>query len=402
MILRGVPVVMYHTVGRPIDNWSWAYLTVPWTTFEDHLKCLRRYGYQSIDLAQLYSYMMGRATIPDASVVLTFDDGYVDNWTYAATLLEKYEFTATVYVNPDFVDPREIVRPTLKDVWAGRTTEDQLTSRGFMSWAELRKASADGILSVQSHLMTHTWYPVCNDVVDFHHPGDAYYWLEWNSYPERKPFYLENLGRNSVPWGAPVYRHAKSMSAARYFPDEGEGEELTDFVVSAGGEAFFAEKEWKRALRERLLTYRTAHPHRGRRETDKERRGRMEHELTESRKRIEDELGVDVPFLAWPGGGYDSEAMEASLCYYTAVTLSSRDCSNRRNRPGEDPRKVKRMGVPHLEHRGGIQYPGGKYLRLCLDEFRGVPKARRRRRAYKALLKTASLISPNKGVLFQS
>ena len=43
-------------------------------------------------------------------IVLTFDDGYLDNWVFAYPLLEKYNLRGTIFVNPEFVDPSLEIR----------------------------------------------------------------------------------------------------------------------------------------------------------------------------------------------------------------------------------------------------------------------------------------------------
>ena len=37
-------------------------------------------------------------------VIITFDDGYENNYTYAYPILKKYNFTATIFVCTDFID----------------------------------------------------------------------------------------------------------------------------------------------------------------------------------------------------------------------------------------------------------------------------------------------------------
>ncbi|MEN8136799.1 MAG: polysaccharide deacetylase family protein, partial [Thermodesulfobacteriota bacterium] len=234
---QGIPVVMYHTVGRKIPDWKWSFLTVPADVFEDHLRWLVRKGYRTVDLDELYQHVKGEHILPERSVVLTFDDGYLDNWTYVAPLLRKYSCKGTVFVNPDFVDPTETMRSTLDDVWAGKLKEKDLPVRGFMSWQELRTLADHGPLRVEAHAMTHTWYPSGPEIVDFHHPDDGYFWLDWNAFPEQKPFYLVEPEKTAVPFGVPVYEHQKSLAVTRYFPDLDEEEALVDFVRQQGGKA---------------------------------------------------------------------------------------------------------------------------------------------------------------------
>ncbi len=389
---NAIPVVMYHSVGRTLADWAWNDLTVPVDVFEDHLRAMQRAGYRSATLHELYEHVSGRAVLSGKRVVLTFDDGYLDNWSHAAPLLERYGFTGTILVTAEFVDPTDAVRPTLADVWSGAAKESDLDVRAFMSWNELKRASDRGVLDVQSHGMTHTWYPTSNEVVDFHHPGDAHYWLDWNAHPETKPRYLKHLGESRVPYGVPVYAHEKSLRCRRYFPDPREAEHMAAWVDAHGGPRFFDESDWRVALEDELRQMRSGGEFQGRVETEAERRKRLEFELAESQRVIAERVGRDVPFFVWPGGGYDKESMHIALRHYRATTVSSADRWRYRNLPGENPEMIIRRGAPSFRVSGRTAFAPGWYLVGTLDEFRGGLRARRQRQVQKiALLGAARL-----------
>lgn len=375
-----VPVLMYHSVGRTIPGWKWPDLTVPADVFEDHLRWLSRAGYRSAGLPELYAHTMGEKILPPRTIVLTFDDGYVDNWTYAAPLMERYGFSGTVLVTPEFVEPGDAVRPTLKT--AGGEAS-QLEVRGFMTWEELRAGVAAGTLSVQSHAMTHTWYPVSDRVVDFHRPGDGYYWLDWNARPDRKPFYLLDPDESVVPPGTPVYENAKSLSAARYFPDPEEADALAGHVERRGAETFFSRPDWRDELYGVLERWRSGRKTTGRHETAEERLERTRHELVESKRRIEENVGVNVDFFVWPGGGYDEMSMNAALEVYRAVTIRSKGRMHWRNRPLESPGRIVRRGIPGALKDGQLVFYGGRYMLEFVKEFEGSVLARKRRQLLK-------------------
>ncbi len=380
---HGIPVLMYHSVGRVMPDWHWAVLTLVASSFESHLKALARGGYTTVGLPELYEYVAKKRALPKRTIVLTLDDGYVDNWTYVVPLLRRYQFTATVLVTPEFVDPSDVVRPTLEDVWAGRVAEPDLAVRGFMSWKELAAASADGTLSVQSHALTHTWYPSGPEVVDFHHPGDAHYWLDWNATPSEKPYYLKNLGRTRVPWGMPVYVHAKSLQATAYRPDPGEAPYVVARAAEAGGERLFERADWRDVLKQAVADYRAQHGVRGAYETAPERRARFERELLESQRIIQQRLGTPVRHFVWPGGGYCDESLAIGLANYDSVTWSGTNRWDLRNRPGEDPRLVTRRGIHYVQVGNERVFTGGRYLSCYLNEYHNLPGARFTRQAFK-------------------
>ena len=149
MNISGVPVITYHSVGIPNNEWIWSHLTCPYSLFENHLLHLKKNNFNTITLQQLYDYMSKKIPLPSNPIVLTFDDGYLDNLVFAYPLLKKYNFNATIYVNPEFIDSRDICRPSLEDVWKGNYTLSNLKNKGYLSWPEISKMHENGIFDVQ-------------------------------------------------------------------------------------------------------------------------------------------------------------------------------------------------------------------------------------------------------------
>ena len=92
---RRKPVILlYHRVVS-LSSDSQALCVTP-AHFEEQLALLRR-EYEVLSLRELCG-ALETGTLPEASVVITFDDGYYDNLYIAKPLLEKYEAPATVFV----------------------------------------------------------------------------------------------------------------------------------------------------------------------------------------------------------------------------------------------------------------------------------------------------------------
>ena len=360
-----VPVLMFHSIGIWNENWIWKSMSESLDVFETLLERLRRGGYRTVGLSELYEHMAGRRTLPRNSIVLTFDDGYLDNWVVAAPLLRKYGMKGVVYVSPDFVQDGDVVRPSLEDVWAGRLNDGDLDKVGFMNWAELRALDEEQVLDVQCHGLTHTWYFSEPRVVDIHRPRDVfpYPWLSWNARPERKPFYLTEPQQAFVDWGHPVFVHEKSLITKRFFPDTSCIEEVTDYVGKHGGAQFFDAGDWREKLVSRfgVLDGTTAFP--GHVESDSDYRERVLGELVESRRQLEARLNKEVKFLSWPGGGVNRQTAElAESAGYLSQTLSSWQQPSARNRPGSDPAGIKRVaGRSKVHWRGKWIANGGSW-----------------------------------------
>ena len=371
-----VPVLMYHSVGVPNPKWIWNFLTIPLKIFEDHLRTLKTKGFNTIALTQLYDYVRKGKSIPSNSIVLTFDDGYLDNWVYAYSLLKKYGFKGTIFVNPEFVDPTEDYRPNLEDVWKGKAKEEELTSFGFLSWREMREMEKHGVMDIQSHAMTHTWSFTGPEIVDFRHPGDPYVWMNWNKDINRKHRYLTESQDDLIELGIPVYKHEKSLAVRRYYPDKSLDDFLTQYVKLNGGKDFFKNISWREKLFQIVKDYKGKNTLNDGFESELDQRDRYEWELKESKHILEKELRKKIGFLCWPGGGKNEFSIEISKGYYLASTTSSRDQSKQKNIFGEDPSIIRRIGIPYLgseKELNNFNYLPGLYLYWYIREYNGNP-----------------------------
>ncbi|MCE5254754.1 MAG: polysaccharide deacetylase family protein [Actinomycetia bacterium] len=128
-----VPVLMYHYVdAEPPPKGPYADgLTVRTPDFVEELDYLTAHGYETVSLADAYLAMAGLRDLPAKPVVLTFDDGGLDNYEVAFPLLKQHGFTATFFVITETVG-----------------------SQGQMSWDHLREMFAAG-MSIQSHSVSH-------------------------------------------------------------------------------------------------------------------------------------------------------------------------------------------------------------------------------------------------------
>ena len=121
-----LPILMYHAVTD--EPWTRnTGLFVRPSEFEAQLRWLLEHGYEPItfeDLNDLSSY--------EKPVLLTFDDGYEDNFTTVLPLLREYGARATFFVVPQ-----------------------QVYSEHCMNEDMLREAAASGLVSIQSHTLSH-------------------------------------------------------------------------------------------------------------------------------------------------------------------------------------------------------------------------------------------------------
>lgn len=91
-----LPILAYHNVDRPPAGVRLARLYVTPEQFERQMWTLQRFGLRGVSVSD--GLVALSTNDSRTSVILTFDDGYVDNLEHAAPILKKYGFTATCYV----------------------------------------------------------------------------------------------------------------------------------------------------------------------------------------------------------------------------------------------------------------------------------------------------------------
>ena len=128
-----IPTLMYHAVS---DNcWGIQSLFVSPDRMEEQIQYLVENDYTPIVFEEL-----GRADQIEKPILLTFDDGYDDNYTELFPLLKKYNVKATVFVITDLLE-----------------TEHYLTRE------QVREMSDSGLVSIQSHTATHPNLDECSE-----------------------------------------------------------------------------------------------------------------------------------------------------------------------------------------------------------------------------------------------
>ncbi|MFA5261064.1 MAG: polysaccharide deacetylase family protein [Candidatus Omnitrophota bacterium] len=95
-----VPIIMYHKVE---PNPAGKADTVSPEIFLRQMEFLKTRGYRIISLDDLVRGITSGHPPGKKSVVLTFDDGYENNYTQAFPLLKQYGFPAIIFVSPDFI-----------------------------------------------------------------------------------------------------------------------------------------------------------------------------------------------------------------------------------------------------------------------------------------------------------
>lgn len=314
-----IPVVYFHSVGQKNPLWSRNFLTLEALFFEDQLKYFKKH-FSVISLSEYLKIKQGLINSYKNPLVLTFDDGYLDNWTWGFPLLKKYGLKATIFVSPEFVDPRNVVRPNLEDVWEGSCSYEEISQCGYLSWEEMRLMEKSGLVDIQSHTMSHTRY-FTSDVITGFHPGSDSFYAACNLAPDRKPFSISDPDFNwSLPSGYPLFEEESAVKARKI---EINSEFIDQSIGLLAGYDFdnyqFSETKkiigplYKHYLDREELIVKT--------ESEKEYLDRLNYEITGSKNEIEKALQKKVDFLCWPHGDSTPKAWDIAVAAgYKGIT----------------------------------------------------------------------------------
>lgn len=124
----GIPVLMYHSVMYEKGN----DLRIPKEKFYEEMKYLKDNGYITLTFDDLYDFLINNKPVPEKSIVITFDDGYVDNYTNAYPVLKELGFKATIFMITCTVD----------------------TDSSYLTSSELKELEANGI-EIEGHTVKH-------------------------------------------------------------------------------------------------------------------------------------------------------------------------------------------------------------------------------------------------------
>jgi peptidoglycan/xylan/chitin deacetylase (PgdA/CDA1 family) len=281
---------MLHSI---LDDVKWPYDSL--VTYKTELKTLvsfyKRLGFTFVKSCDL-------ASCGNRCVSLTFDDGYLDNWTLLHPLLEAEHIPYTVFINKDFVEESTVARAF------------GVTSPGYLNIAEIKRMHESGIADIQSHSVTHTWYPTSPRIIDVFTPNQKaqYPWMLWNRYPAAKPSWLHNDYR--AVNGLPVFEHDRSLRAHQF---------LFDIEMLRHFEKKVADHQLNPDAANLLLI--SEYKNIGRLETKIEQEQRYEAEIRDNDNFINDILGYHPSILCWPGGAYNPLSIKVAHRFHATTTI---------------------------------------------------------------------------------
>lgn len=130
-----VPILMYHSVGY--NRVQSPYILTP-EVFEEDMKWLSDHGYTAVFVSDLVHYVLHKTALPEKPVVITLDDGFLNNRTYVLPILEKYGMRAVVSVVGSFTESYAL-HPDPNPAYA------------YLTWDDISFLADTGLIEIGNH-----------------------------------------------------------------------------------------------------------------------------------------------------------------------------------------------------------------------------------------------------------
>ena len=131
-----LPILMFHGILK--DESRLGEYVVSADTLEGDFRYLQEHGYQSVTVADLIAYVEEGTPLPEKPIMVTFDDGYYNNYLYAYPLAKKYGFK--IVISP-------IGRYTDEYSEANANHENY----SHVTWDQIQEMMESGMVEIQNH-----------------------------------------------------------------------------------------------------------------------------------------------------------------------------------------------------------------------------------------------------------
>ncbi|MFH1460249.1 MAG: polysaccharide deacetylase family protein [Candidatus Omnitrophota bacterium] len=129
-----IPVLMYHSINQGSEE---SRLVVSPESFQRQMYFLKKNNYNILSLDEYVDFLKEKKPLKHKSAVITFDDGFADNYTQAFPILKKYSIPATIFVVTE---------------WVGN-------KKDMLNWEQVEILSDSKLIDIGSHTITHCLLP---------------------------------------------------------------------------------------------------------------------------------------------------------------------------------------------------------------------------------------------------
>ena len=348
--LKSLPVLMHHLVSNDTTH-----ISVRPEYFEQQCRLLAENGWFGVGLQEAEDFLLHGAPLPEKSFLLTFDDGYLDNYVHAWPIMRKYGHKGVVFAvthrldqaqqdcaaqNPGSQTPvctplarPTPIRPTLEDVWAGHCASEDIAGVDrlyhqdglgftvrkdlFMNWDEARLMEQSGVMAIAGHSLRHGSVFAGPEFSGFQQPGNI-----TRTFLQTTP---------ASCFGLPDFERAPELGHRAFLPNPDLVEDIKNLVPQEEALArdFFASPKQVRSLQTLLEKYKN---NLGEYESPEAQITRQRDIMRENQAVLRRELGHSVRSFCWPWGSFCEPAREQGLAEGFAIFYTTRPGINR---PGE-------------------------------------------------------------------
>ena len=131
-----VPIIMYHGLIKD-SSLQTEYFISP-DRFEEDLKYIKENGYTPVFMSDLINFVYENKPLPEKPVVLSFDDGYYNNYCYAYPLLKEYNMKAVISIIGLYTDKFSRV-------------DENNAAYSHITWKQINEMTDSGLVEIQSH-----------------------------------------------------------------------------------------------------------------------------------------------------------------------------------------------------------------------------------------------------------
>ncbi|MBS9775827.1 MAG: polysaccharide deacetylase family protein [Fusobacterium sp.] len=281
---KGVPIFLYHQVNNRVN--------VKPEIFEEHLKIIKNLGMKTATITDYYENKISKNT-----VLITFDDGYYDNFKYVFPLLKKYNMKATIFLNTLYIGEKRRndtqidtnYNTNLEAIKKYMETGNGNTEQ-YMSWEEIKLMYESGLVDFQAHSHKHMPIFKNNKILGL---------TQKENMDSSDLFLYGKLEENY-----PIFRKRGEYTGKATIIQKEFFEIFRKYYLENLKEKFDKKEVLEEA--QKFIDKNNSYFHI---ETDEEYENRIKEEFLMNKNLIEKNLGNKVLFFCWPWGHRSKETV---------------------------------------------------------------------------------------------
>lgn len=142
---KGLRTLMYHKFGVPPAGANWPSIWATEAEFRRQLDYLKRHGFTTMLFSEFRDAEAGRIPMPEKPVLITFDDGFANNYEVAYPILKELGMKANIFLVHDLMET--------DSRWDA--VNEPAPPIPMLSWKQIFEMRDSGVIEFGSHTMKH-------------------------------------------------------------------------------------------------------------------------------------------------------------------------------------------------------------------------------------------------------